>query len=155
MTFLYDDIFSHFLSKITDYKILTLSEDDIFSMEEEYLKHTLGNPLISRVFSSIELSINEDDKKQIVCELKNKSSNNSDDLFVLELLTLGMVIEWLEPQVKSVLNTAQMFGGKEEKFYAQANHLNSLKEMLQESKRELRHLVRDHSFICNSYISEV
>ena len=90
-----------------------------------------------------------------MCELKNKSSNNSDDLFVLELLTLGMVIEWLEPQVKSVLNTAQMFGGKEEKFYAQANHLNSLKEMLQESKRELRHLVRDHSFICNSYISEV
>ena len=39
----------------------------------------------------------------------------SDDDFVLEILALGMTIEWLQPQIDSVNYTLSMVGGKEEK----------------------------------------
>ncbi len=87
-------------------------------------------------------------------ELKNSIDDNSDELFVIEVFAQGMIIQWLEPKVKSILNVKQFFGGKEEKFYSQANHLNELRSLLSDANISLRKLLRDHGYIINSYISE-
>ena len=75
-------------------------------------------------------------------------------LISTELIAVGMVIEWLEPQVNSVLNTRQMFSGKEEKFYSQSNHLNELKDLLRQNRLKQRKMIRDRGYISNSYLSE-
>ena len=52
----------------------------------------------------------------------------------------------------SIVNIQQMYGGKEQKFYAQANHLNAIQSLLSRFKIEQKKLIRDHGANYNSYI---
>lgn len=88
-------------------------------------------------------------------ELKHVINRVDDDFgFVVEIISMGMVVEWLEPQVNSVLNTLQMFSGKEEKFYSQSNHLSELRGLLKDAQLKQRKLIRDRGYISNTYLSE-
>ena len=64
-----------------------------------------------------------------------------------------MVIKWLEPQVKSKVNIAQMFGGKEQKWFSQATHLGEIKDLLENERIELNKLIRDRGSIYNPYLT--
>jgi hypothetical protein len=86
-------------------------------------------------------------------ELKNANDEYSDNEYVIQLFTTGMVIEWLRPKVDSVLYTAPMIGGKEEK-----KILDGHKDMigrLDSLEKQLHKLIRDRGYIHNSYIEEV
>ncbi len=152
MTLQYEEIFSVFLGKCTSYDFLTTDEQYLHETWSEYLRSTISKPYIRRIFSKIKL-----DKtiESLDFELKNSVDEDSDMDFVLEILAKGLVIEWLEPQVKSVVNISQMFGGKEEKYFSQAQHLKEIKDLLSDTKLELRKMIRDYGYINNSYISEV
>ena len=97
----------------------------------------------------------DDEVIQLTYSLKHVINEADEDMrFVIEVIAMGMVIEWLEPQVNSVLNTLQMFSGKEEKFYSQSNHLSELKDLLKQSEIKQRKLIRDRGYISNTYLSE-
>lgn len=151
MTISYEKIFTSFLSRITDYKFASLNIDDANSLMVSWLHNSVKQPYLRRLFNTIDL---QDDILLMTYELKNSVDDDNDQDFVIELLSKGMVIEWLEPQVTSVANIAQVFGGKDQKFYAQANHLSVTKELLNEKKTELRKFIRDRGYIYNSYINE-
>lgn len=151
MTSSYDDIYSIFLSKITDYNFISLNDSDINDMMNGWMLSAISQPYISRLFSDL---IVDNRSKTLNFKLKTTTNDFSDINFVQEIIARGMVIEWLEPQVKSVLNTAQMFGGKEQKFFSQSQHLKELKDLLLNTKIELRKLIRDRGYIYNSYLGE-
>ena len=110
-----------------------------------------SQPIIRAKFSTLSFV---DEIMELNFALKTSVDDESDKYFVAEILARGMVIEWLEPQVKSQLMIDQFFGGKEQKWYAQANHLNSLKQMLHDAKVEQRKMIRDYGYNNNSYIAE-
>ena len=145
----YETIFSRVRNKIDDPKELSLDESILNEIYIERLHSTLGNPRVRRLFSSIVL----DDKiQEIEYQLNNSVDEASDDDFVIELLTIGMTIEWLTPRVDSVLYTAPMIGGKEEK-----KILDGHKDMigrLAAMKLEQKKIIRDYGYMYNSYISE-
>ena len=62
-----------------------------------------------------------------------------------------MVREWISVQLHSVVNTLQVFGGKEEKFYAQSNHIKELREMDDRLRLEAQQLSRDYTYTDNDY----
>ena len=84
--------------------------------------------------------------------LNNSVDEESDTDFVLEILSLGMAIEWLQPQVDSVVHTSVMIGGKEEKKLLD-NHKNMI-DRLDSMKKEQNKMIRDYSYMYNSYIKE-
>ena len=145
----YEDIFSMFLSKITDYTFL--EHDDSFVMEKmvSWLHASISSPRLRAKFSSLTL---DDDKETISFSLKNSIDEQSDCSFVADIIARSMVIAWLEPEVKNVLLTKQLLTGGEEKFYAQANHLSQLEQMLANVKTELKNILRDYGYLNNSYI---
>lgn len=105
----YYKIYEKALSKITDYDLATIPNDD--------LQATLHGWLMSAI------------SKFRKC--KNDLSDRDDELGVfnvdlideeIEILALLIVSEWLEPQVNSVNVTLQMFGGKEEKLWQYFAH---------------------------------
>ena len=57
-----------------------------------------------------------------------------------------MVGEWLEPQLNSELYTAQFFGGKEEKFYAQSGQLDKLITLHTNNKLACQKQMRDYAY---------
>ena len=112
MTSVFEDIFSRFLLKVTDYNFVRLEEDTVNEMMIGWLKATLSKPYVRRIFSSLTI---DEDFEEIEFELKNPVDEQSDADYVEELVATGMVVEWVTPQVNSVINTQQMLSGKEVK----------------------------------------
>ena len=145
----YSTLFSRVLNKINDPKELSLDESDLLEIYTERLHSVVGKPRVRRLFSSISL---DDEIQEMAFTLNNSVDEESDKDFVLEILSLGMAIEWLQPQVDSVIHTSVMIGGKEEKKLLD-NHKNMI-ERLDSMKKEQNKMIRDYGYIYNSYIKE-
>lgn len=144
----YESIFSRFRGRITDPVFANLSMNQQNEIMCEWIRAVIGKPRIRRIFSRIKLN---DELQEMDFELRNKVDEDSDNDYVVELIVLGMAIEWLNPQVESVLNTAPMVGGKEEKKIID-NHKYSI-ERLDDMKSELNAMIRDRGYLHNSYIN--
>lgn len=143
----YEKIFSRVRNKTFDPKELSLDEDLLNEIYVERLHSVIGNQRVRSIFSSIEL---DDLLKEIKYTLNNSLDEMSNDEFVIEILTLGMVIEWLQPKIDSVLYTAPMIGGKEEKKILD-NHKYEI-DRLNSMKNELMKKIRDYGYQYNSYV---
>lgn len=144
----FETVFSWARGLITDLNLVQLNDSDREEIQTEWLMRSLSDPRIANLFS--DFAINEEEMKFQV-ELKNPGNNYSDKLYVVELLALGMTIAWLQPQVDSVLNTAPMIGGKEEKKILD-NHKDSI-ERLKSLKVQQHKMIRDRGYIKNSYLN--
>jgi hypothetical protein len=143
----YDKIFSRVLNKINDPKELSLDETDLLEIYTERLHSVIGKPRVRRLFSSIILN---DENQEIIFALNHSVDEYSDEEFILEILSLGMAIEWLQPQIDSVLHTSTMIGGKEEKKILD-NH-KSMIDRLASMKTEQNKMISDYGYMYNSYI---
>lgn len=129
----YTDIFNMFLNKISDVKLMSLSDDDITEMLMRYMNSSIAKCKKCKTDLS-----DRDDMLQVF---------NNDLLDIeIEIIATGMVKEWLEPQINSTTLTNQFVGGKEEKFYAPSNLLDKLIELSNKNKLEARKLSRDYSY---------
>ena len=144
----YSTLFSRVLNKINDPKELSLDENDLLEIYTERLHSVVGKPRVRRLFSSISL---DDEIQEMTFTLNNSVDEESDTDFVLEILSLGMAIEWLQPQVDSVIHTSVMIGGKEEKKLLD-NHKNMI-DRLDSMKKEQNKMIRDYGYMYNSYIN--
>lgn len=151
MTLQYEHIFSMFLSKITDYSFLEYDESFIRGQMVSWLHSSSSSPRLRSKFSEFSL---DDEETVLSFSLKNSIDEQSDCDFVADVLARAMVIAWLEPEVKNVLLTKQLLTGSEEKFYAQANHISQLEQMLNTAKAEFKNILRDYGYLNNSYIKE-
>lgn len=112
MTSEYNDIYSRFLLRVTDYEFSGLDEKLAQEMMNGWMKATLSQPYIRRLFSSLTA---DDDVEEIEFELANPQDDSSDQDFAEEIIAQGMVVNWLSPQYHSVLNTAQFYSNSEQK----------------------------------------
>lgn len=129
----YDTIFNRFLQKITDYKLLELSDNDVHQMMNGWLKSSIAK--FRRCKN--DLSQRDDEIEMFTSDLED---------IEIEILAMLMVGEWLEPQLNSELYTSQFFGGKEEKFYAQSNQLDKLMTLYTNNKLACQKLMRDYAY---------
>ena len=147
----YDEIFSDFLGSVTDYDLASINIDDMYGLMTEYLHKTLSLTYIRRLFSTI----NFDDTIQVFTfEIANSVDDAADLDFTRYILSKGMVVEWLKPQVRSKANIAQFFGGKEQKWFSQSSHLSELRGLLEDTQLELRKAIRDRGYIYNPYLED-
>ena len=138
----YSTLFSRVLNKINDPKELSLDENDLLEIYTERLHSVVGKPRVRRLFSSLSL---DDEIQEMTFTLNNSVDEESDTDFVLEILSLGMAIEWLQPQVDSVIHTSVMIGGKEEKRVLD-NHKNMI-DRLDSMKKEQNKMIRDYFIV--------
>ena len=143
----YETVFSRTRNKINDPKELALDEKDLLEVYTERLHSVVGKPRVRRLFSSISF---DDELQQFNFVLNNPVDGDSDKDFVLEVFVIGMVIEWLQPQVDSILHTSLMIGGKEEKKLIE--NYRSMIDRLDSMKKEQNKMIRDYGYMYNSYI---
>ena len=145
----YDKIFSYFLGDITDYNLYNLSQSDAEMLMTEYLHKAMAESYVNRLFSKYTLS---DDVQTLEYEMIHVVGDDQDEEFVATAIAKWMVYEWLKRQVKSVTNTAQMFAGKEQKMYSQAQHLSELRSLQDDAFKEARFYLQDRGYIYNDYL---
>ena len=137
----YSMIYERALAKITDYDLAIMPEENFQLMLRGWLQSAISK---FRKCAS-DLSNRDDELVTFNIDLEDEE---------IEILAMLMVGEWLEPQVNSVTLTHQFFGGKEEKFFAQANQLAELKALRDETRTEARKLMRDYTYAHNSYFDD-
>ncbi len=148
----FSELYARFSGKITDYVLMELSDQDAVDIMHEYLLGALAKmrELRSGAFEyTEEVTIVDEDGVEVL--IGPHFTNNLIDI-EKELLALGMVQEWLEPQIKSVLNTRQFVSSKETNFFAQHNHFNGLLHMQKEVRIEKHHLLTQYKVLHNDYL---
>lgn len=134
----YSAIYKRFLQKITDYKLLSLPEEDV----EEILYGYLTSSIVKFRTIQSDLSKRDDESQCFEDTLLDVE---------VEILALQMVCEWVEPQLNNELYTKQFIGTKEEKFFAQSNHLEKLQTLRNDAELRSKKLRRDYSYQNSDY----
>lgn len=147
----YDEVFDDFLGRVADFDFSTMDESTANYLMAEYLQKVVSRPYIRRLFKSISA---DKEIHLIEFEMIDVVDEDADLEFVKTILSKGMVVEWLEPQVRTKVNIAQFFGGKEQKYYSQSNHISELRALLEDTEIELRREIRDRGYIYNSYLGD-
>lgn len=148
MTLPYETIFSRTRGRINDPKELSLDENDLLEIYTERLHNVLSNPRVRQLFSSI---VMDDENQMVEFELNNPVDKLTDMDFVINIFLTGMAIEWLQPQVDSVLYTSMMTGSNTEK--KMLDPQKNMIERLNSLKKELNKTIRDYGYMHNSYIN--
>ena len=150
MTSSYNDIYSRFLNKIRDYEFAGLPEPTATKQMLEWLQSAISVPYIYRIFNTFSA---DDEIGETEYTLTESVNEYSDKNFVEELLAYQMMVCWLEPKVYTTSLVNQMVtNNKESRFFAQANHLDQLRNLLFDSENKVRSLLRDRGYIYNSYL---
>lgn len=129
----YETIYNRALSKITDYELASLPEYDLEEMLHGYLLSSIAK---FRKCKN-DLKDRDDENKTFNVDLEDEE---------IEILSIMIVREWLQPQVQSTLLTKQIFSGKEQNYYSQSAHIKELIEMDARLKVEAQKLMRDYSY---------
>lgn len=145
----YEEIFNGFLRDIDDYKFASKAPSDAYEDMTAWLHKAAAKPYMRNIFSALGL---DDEIQMLVFEMRVPADDETDREFVCNVLAKGMIVEWLRPQVNTINATKQFFGGAEQKFYSQANHLSELRALLSDAKAEVAGIIRDRGAIYNSYL---
>lgn len=135
----YSIIFERFLSKITDFRLMSLSDDDVYRFCYDLM--TSATPKIAKFEN--DLSDRDD-------ELSRFNSTLTD--IEIECIATQMVSEWIEPQLNNTLLLKQFIGTKDEKFYAQANQIDKLLTLQESARVRGRKLRRDWAYQNSDYL---
>ena len=142
-------IYSRLFSKIEAYDFIELSEADLNELLCDWIHSASANPYVRRLFKTFSL---DDEIQEITYEMKYSVDEFADSEFVTEILTLGVVVAWLEPKINSINNIAQIFGSKEEKFFSQSQHISELRALVNDSKKQQRRMITDRGYAWNTYL---
>lgn len=155
MTTSYQDIYSRFLIKVRDYDFAGLPEPNATEQMLDWLRSALSQPYIFRIFNNSDFSA-DDEIAELTYTLTDAVNDYQDRNFVEELLAYQMVVEWMQPKVKTTTLFNQMItNSKEQKFYSQSNHLDVLENILKDAQDNVRSMLRDRGYIYNPYLGNV
>lgn len=132
----YEVIYGRFLNSTTDFNLAELDDHTL----NEMLKSWLHTAIVKTRTSS---DLTRDDEGEVF-------KNDLTDLDI-ELLAMGMRLSWLDQTLNSTELTHQFLGGKEQKFFSQANHIAELRTLRADTLREMQQLYTYSTYANNSY----
>lgn len=132
-----NDIYDNFLSKITDYTLLSANttNEDIDDLLFAYLKSSIVR--FYRCKNSLEIIMNETSEKTFTVELHP---------FEIEVLTSLMLVEYLKPQLLASELLRQSLSDKDFKIYSQANQLRELKALYKTMRTESGKMITEYTY---------
>lgn len=135
----YEKIYNRFLNRTTDFNLATLDDDTLRLMLKGWL-----HSAVVQVRTTNDLSYDDE------LEVFNNDLSNLD----IELLAMGMTMAWLDQTLNSTELTLQFIGGKEEKYYSQANHIAELRALREDTRLEMKRLHSYGTYTNNSYLND-
>ena len=137
----YEKVYNRFSQKITDFNLI---EIDDYSLDKMLLGW-LNSSIVNVRKRTHDLSLRDDDIQEFQGDLSDLE---------IEMLALGMKLAWIDQYLNSTENVLQFIGGKEEKYYSQANHISEIRELRKDTLREMNSLHNYDTYVNNSYFDE-
>ena len=134
----YEKIYNRFSQKITDFNLAEIDDHSL----DEMLKGWLTSSIVNVRKREHNLFLRNDEAQEFEADLSDLE---------IELLALGMKLAWIDQYLNSTENVLQFIGGKEEKYYSQANHIAELRELRKDTVREMQSLHNYDTYTNNAY----
>lgn len=134
----YTTLYNRALAQITDPLLAQLPEEDLNIMLHDWLMDAIVEPVVG----AYDFSDRDEELKQFNFDISDRDQ---------KILAIHMVRGWLAPQIRSVTLTQQVFGGKEEKYYAQANQLAEMQNLDANLQRQADLLFCRGTYLNNEY----
>lgn len=138
MTLTYDDVVNAFLSKITEFELVQLSEDERDNVVSGYMKRTIAS--FNRI-CEYDLSTMDDDLKTFSVEIDDADVDE-----ILDIVSEGMIVQWLKPYtykqelLENVLNTSDY------STYSPAELLMRVGNAYTKAQNDYTQMVREYSY---------
>ena len=137
----YMEVYNRFLSKVTDYYLFDLSDEETCDYCKGLLKSALAD------LSNIEADLTNTDDELLQF---NEDLSNTE----IEYIAYQMVCEWTNPQIQNTTLTRQFLGTKDEKFYSPANLLEQLRGLREDALARRKKIRRDWNMQHNDYFAD-
>lgn len=134
----YEKIYNRFSQKITDFNLVEVDDNSLAGM----LQGWLNSAIVNVRKREHDLSLRNDEVQEFEADLSDLE---------IELLALGMKLAWIDQYLNSTELVLQFIGGKEEKYFSQANHIAELRELRKDTLREMNSLHNYDTYVSNSY----
>ena len=134
----YSTLYERALAQITDPLLAQLPEEDLENMLYGWLIDAIVEPVVGEY----DFTNRDEELKRFNFEISERDQ---------KILSIHMVRGWLAPQIRSVTLTNQVFGGKEEKFYAQSNQLAEMRNLDADLQRQADLLFCRGTYLDNEY----
>ncbi len=142
-------VYSSFLRKLSDYKFSVINEQD-----REYTEETLYGYYISARAEFVQcrknLSTNRDNS-ELYIEAEKIFIEDSISDKEIEILSILMLVEYFKPIMIRNETLEQALGDSDFNIYSQANHINQLKDLYRELKREANVKAGLYTFVSDVY----
>ena len=135
---LYSTLYERALAQITDPLLIQIPEEDMENMLHDWLMDAIVEPVVG----TYDFADRDDELKQFNFDISDRDQ---------KIIAIHMVRGWLAPQIRSVTLTSQVFGGKEEKFYAQSNQLAEMRNLDAYLQRQADLLFSRGTYLVNEY----
>ena len=132
----YETVYGLFLNSTTDFNLAELAD------------HTLNEMLKGWLHTAI---VRTRTKSDLTRDDENEVFNNDLSDLDIELLSMGMRLAWLDQTLNSSELVLQFIGGKEEKMFSQANHIEQLRALRADTLREMQQLYTYSTYTNNAY----
>ena len=134
----YSTLYERALAQITDPLLVNIPEEDLENMLHDWLMDAIIEPVVG----DYDFADRDEDLKQFNFDISDRDQ---------KILSIHMVRSWLAPQIASVTLTAQVYSGKETKYYAQANHLSELRALDESLQKQADLLFCRGTYLNNEY----
>lgn len=134
----YSTLYKRALAQITDPLLVTIPEEDLENMLYDWLMDAIVEPVVGEY----DFTDRDEKLKQFNFDISDRDQ---------KILAIHMVRGWLAPQIASVTLTAQVYSGKETKYYAQANHLSEMRALDENLQRQADLLFCRGTYLDNEY----
>lgn len=127
----FEEIYTIFLNKISDFEIASLEDDEIAEYCERFLVsalskiHNLTNDLTDRDDFEFSSELTDIEKEIITCQ---------------------MVVEWIDSKLNTSSLLTLFVGTKDENMASQANFINALSELKDKQRSTVNTLMRNYQF---------
>ena len=136
----FSDVYSSFLSKITDDMYMELSPQDTYKILQELLLSALVKFEFPRV--NLDYTILEEQDEETGQILTKWIFIHKLTVQEINIIATYMIVEWIGQQLASVENVRMKYSGSDFKFTSQANHMQKLLQLKKDYEREGLHLQR-------------
>lgn len=136
----YETVYGRFLNKCTDFNLADLDDHTLNEMMKDWL-----DSAIIRTRTSSDLSARDDEAEEFENDLTDQD---------VELLSMGMVLAWLDQRIQSTEYTNLFIGGKETKFYSPSQQLTELRNLRADIVREMQQIHCYNTYLTSSYFND-
>lgn len=127
----YEEIYELFLSKISDFEMASLEDDEILEYCSKFLQSALAN------IRSFDNDLTQRDEEEFLVELTDIEK---------EVITSQMVVEWINSKLNTATLLTLFVGTKDENMASQANFINSLSELRDKQRAIVNRLIRGYPY---------